>query len=278
MSKPKLFQSYPKRLFCFGCSFTGGMWPTYPHIISQELNIPFWNYGRAGASNQYIFNTVMQADSFYQFNEDDLIIVTWTNFLRDDGYYEGHHLTRGNMGLSDMGDRFKTVDDLIFFPYRDLATIKATDEFLEKRKTQYHFSSILKLEILDQWSIRNLFQNNMKNAKLYNLYRHYLNKILPSYATVLYKDDFGNKFKQESETIAARFRDGHPEPIEHLEYLETVFDYKFSDNTRKIVQDTNHELNIIRKELFQQGREVWNMTNELAPIFFNESSYAQTII
>lgn len=278
MTKPKLFDHYPKRLFTFGCSFTGGMWPTYPHIIAQELNIPFWNYGRGGASNQYIFNTVMQADSFHQFTPDDLVIVTWTNFLRDDGFYEGYHLTRGNLGSSVLGDRFKTVDDLIFFPYRDLATIKATDEFLEKRKTQYHFSSILKLEILDQWSIRNLFQSSMKHAKLYNLYRHYLNKILPSYATVLYKDDFSNKFKQESETIAAKFKDGHPEPLEHLQYLESVFDHRFSDDTRAIVKNTNRELNIIRKELFQQGRKVWDMKNEVAHIFFNESSYAQTII
>ena len=61
-----------KRFFSFGCSFTRYAWTTWSDIIAEELKVPYYNYGGAGAGNQYIFNTVMQADAFYKFDENDL--------------------------------------------------------------------------------------------------------------------------------------------------------------------------------------------------------------
>ena len=58
----ELFSKKPTRIFTFGCSFTDYIWPTWANIIAYDLNIPFHNYGRGGAGNQFIFNTIMQAE------------------------------------------------------------------------------------------------------------------------------------------------------------------------------------------------------------------------
>ena len=58
------------RLFTFGCSFTSYHWPTWANILAYDYDIPLYNYGLNGAGNQFIFNMLMQADSFNNFTEN----------------------------------------------------------------------------------------------------------------------------------------------------------------------------------------------------------------
>ena len=87
----------PKRLFTFGCSFTKFYYPTWANIIAHDLEIPLYNYGKPGAGNQYIFNTIMQADTIYNFNKDDLIMVCWSSISREDRYKDGNWMVAGNI-------------------------------------------------------------------------------------------------------------------------------------------------------------------------------------
>ena len=78
----------PKRIFTFGCSFTNYLWSTWANILGYEFReAEFYNFGKSGAGNQYIFNTLMQADAAYDFTHEDLIIVQWTNVSREDRYF-----------------------------------------------------------------------------------------------------------------------------------------------------------------------------------------------
>ena len=47
-----------KRLFTFGCSVTEFIWPTWADILGREFDY-YENWGRVGAGNLYIFNSII---------------------------------------------------------------------------------------------------------------------------------------------------------------------------------------------------------------------------
>lgn len=75
------------RFFSFGCSYTQHIWPTWADIIAIDLDIPYQNWGRSGAGNQFISSKLIECDQFNSLNKDDLVIVLWTGWNREDRYY-----------------------------------------------------------------------------------------------------------------------------------------------------------------------------------------------
>tara|TARA_R110002153_G_scaffold268551_1_gene433395 strand:+ start:1895 stop:2668 length:774 start_codon:yes stop_codon:yes gene_type:complete len=73
-----------KRIFTFGCSFTSFIWTTWSDIIGDDLNIPVFNWGISGLGNVGIFHRMLECDLKYKFTSDDLIIVNWTSWGRED--------------------------------------------------------------------------------------------------------------------------------------------------------------------------------------------------
>ena len=73
------------RLFTFGCSFTQYIWPTWADILSKEFSF-YENWGKRGAGNVYIANTVAQSVILNKINKDDTVIIMWTNMMREDRY------------------------------------------------------------------------------------------------------------------------------------------------------------------------------------------------
>ena len=70
------------RLFAFGCSFTNYRWSTWADCLAPEFD-NFENWGQSGAGNEFIFNSVMEADQRQQFGTGDTVIVCWTTSTRD---------------------------------------------------------------------------------------------------------------------------------------------------------------------------------------------------
>jgi len=71
-----------KRCFAFGCSFTHWFyWPTWADFIGINYD-QFYNLGMPGSSNQMVHNRLIEANAFYKFNENDLVLVGVTNFGR----------------------------------------------------------------------------------------------------------------------------------------------------------------------------------------------------
>ena len=247
----KLIENKPSRIFTFGCSFTNYVWPTWANILAFDLNLPLYNYGRGGAGNQYIFNMLMQADNYFKFNSNDLVIVCWTNISREDRYFNGQWHTPGNIYTQQTYDSnfIKRYADETNHALRDLAVIKASYEFLKAKQITFHFLKILDLQQACQWNTINGTADN----RLYQQYQEYLDCICPSYYDVLWKGNVRYREELDRIEIDPRYQNGHPMPYEHLHYLQAVFDkHKFSDYTINAVNNLNLQLiNNIRKQLDQ---------------------------
>lgn len=129
------------RLFTFGCSFTDYIWTTWPQVLGRQYQIPLYNYGKSGAGNMYIFNHVMQADCYYNFQPEDIIAICWTNVCREDRYANKQWHTNGNIFTNDQfsKDWVKTWADPLGMAIRDYAAIKATQDFIQSKTNNYLF-------------------------------------------------------------------------------------------------------------------------------------------
>jgi len=85
-----------KRLFTFGCSFTRFGWPTWADIMAWDLNIPNQNWGVSGLGNVGLFHRLVECDLKNKFTDDDLIIVLWAHWNREDRYKD-HWQAHGNV-------------------------------------------------------------------------------------------------------------------------------------------------------------------------------------
>lgn len=74
------------RFFAFGCSHTNYRWPTWADIIATDLGIPYYNLGVAGIGNVGIMHKIVAADLKYTFTDNDLIIIMWSHWAREDRY------------------------------------------------------------------------------------------------------------------------------------------------------------------------------------------------
>lgn len=93
------------RLFTFGCSYTNYVWPTWADIIAYDLGCEFYNYGIGGLGNVGISCRIVEADCIYKFHPDDLIIVQWSSWSREDRYIKGKWAAHGNVWNNDFYDR-----------------------------------------------------------------------------------------------------------------------------------------------------------------------------
>lgn len=74
------------RLFTFGCSFTSWPWPTWADIIAYDLAIPHENWGISGLGNVGIHSRLLECDLRNTFKTDDIILVVWSTWGREDRY------------------------------------------------------------------------------------------------------------------------------------------------------------------------------------------------
>ena len=228
----------PKRLFTFGCSFTGYKWATWANILGYELDCEFYNFGISGAGNSYITNTLTQADCYFNFCSDDLVIVCWTNISREDRWIINKGwLTPGNIYSQSEYDRLfvkKWANDMHFF--LDFANIHLVENLLKNKNVPYNFISMCDLHQTSQWE--SMQERNYEDpiSKLSRLYQSTLDNITHNFYTELWKNDIHVKFERDKQQIHKHYCDGHPTPKEHLEFLECALDYKFSYKTVSSVE------------------------------------------
>lgn len=218
----------PKRLFAFGCSFTRWMWTGWPEILANHLDVPHWNFGRSGAGNQFIFTRLMQAKRLYNFGPDDLVIVCWSHFSREDRWDTESKDWKlvGNVYFAKEVWEPRWVQrwsNSTHYALRDLSFIAAARDALQSSGCDYHAFSICDpLDNIDEYFGHNLPEQERNT--LLNLYQSDVDRILPSYYKTLWNNDpANNKFKFEAQYVHPMFFDGHPRPLEHYQYLGQIW-------------------------------------------------------
>ena len=225
-----------RRLFTFGCSFTNYYWSTWADCLAPEFDY-FENWGQSGAGNQYIFNSVMEADQRHNFTENDTVVVCWTNVLRDDRYVFGKWVTLGSVFNTPIYTKeFVTQHvDPRGYLLRDIALVKATKALLENKPgLRWKFISMVPLTLADVFDDRDL-----GDADIVELYKDVLDSVLPSYYSTLRPKGWSSPRPNW-----AFNHDDHPSPVEHLEYLDTILPgWVTKAETRVKIQQEQNNLN-----------------------------------
>lgn len=224
-----------KRLFTFGCSFTNYRWSTWADCLAPEFDY-FENWGQSGAGNHYIFNSVMECDQRHKLSDGDTVIVCWSSWPREDRYVDGRWITLGTTFNSPVYVKSfidKYIDErgcLI----RDLAMIKAVKVLLETRPgLTWKFLSMCSILSDDVFGDNISAQNDVADV-----YHDVIQSIAPSFKEVLQPVGWGGS--EPNWVHKHRNGDPHPNPQEHLAYLDTVLpSWVTKEETRaKIAQET----------------------------------------
>lgn len=218
------------RLFTFGCSFTQYKWPTWADILGKNYDF-FENWGKCGAGNMYIGNTVVQANIQHSFTKDDTVIIMWSNMMREDRYlYNTGWVGAGNIYSQGIYDedfvrKYVTVRGCYL---RDMVQIYLIEQLLEKIGCKYHFLSMVDVNNPMQYT-------NEPADEIYDIltfYKSTVDKFKPS----VHKTVFNYKWKSR----IGMPNDSHPMPILHLEYLDKVLpEFHISNETREWVTMIN---------------------------------------
>lgn len=154
-----------KRLIAHGCSFTYGEEladpPSYswPSLVAKKLDVELANMAKPSYSNDGLVQDIVRMDP----DQDDLVIVCWTTYLRmylqdDLGWYTTVATKRGTGGI-DWDRRERIVHDLL--------SSNADDWLYERWLSQV----ILLQSFLDAKAIKYLFFSAFDNQARYDIYK-----------------------------------------------------------------------------------------------------------
>jgi hypothetical protein len=234
------FSKY-KRFFAFGCSFTRYWWPTWADLIAQEI-AESYNYGKCGAGNHYIFSNVVYANQKFQFNKDDLVIVMWTNALREDRYIENSWITPGNIYTQGFYDEcFLQYVDERGFLIRDLGYISAVNAILKNSGCDYDNLSMVSIQNLEN------YKTNIKGDQdIIDTFANLLSQFKPSINEIMYNYDWekpinGIRPVQTFFGFQKKLNiDYHPPTQTHFDYLNKVYgQLNWSNKTLDYLQYIN---------------------------------------
>lgn len=195
------------RCFTFGCSITSYKWPTWADVLHHQLDIPVFNYGQAGLGNVGIAHKMLQADITHQFNDNDLILVMWTHWSREDRFIDGQWQAHGNIFKNDFYDHgfIKKYWDW------DNDVIKNATAIITANRC---------FNIADQWSIIDYgapeYNFELRNkSEWFDRYLPHLPKAL-DVSTKIHNSQFSKTTK-----------DPHPDILAHIEFYNRFIASKF---------------------------------------------------
>lgn len=228
-----------KRIFAFGCSFTCYRWPTWADLIAVDnKQAKYYNYGLPGLGNLGISVRLTEANKRFNFNEDDLVMVMWSTFCREDRWINGHWFAQGNIFNSQYPlDWVKKYADPFGYLIRDHALIHSTTHYLKSlpcsslllKSSSFHFTE----------NPMSLLENKDLYTQLKNLYFNEYNNMPIELQT--YLGDW-NSVKQEFfDDMSGKPRwttDFHPFTGMYADYLDKI-GIELSDETKQFAADSD---------------------------------------
>jgi hypothetical protein len=183
------------RIFTFGCSFTQYHWPTWADIINFDLDNKLYNWGICGIGNIAILHLMLECDLKHQFKSNDVILVNWSSWHREDRLFTGSAWRQG-------GNIFNNADqsfiDKYWSEHNDI--VKNTSAIImANRMFNINFQS----HMID-------YDNYTDVSDEYQ----YLFDELPT--TVMFDTENNSKFNNKT-------LDTHPDVICHLQHVKKIY-------------------------------------------------------
>ena len=199
------------RFYAFGCSYTDYIWPTWANIIARDTGLPSLNLGMSGAGNVYIHHKMVEAKIKESINDDDLVIVNWSSWHREDRVnLDGNWTLGGNIfnNNSNYDKRFLKKHYSIYNDIVKNATAIISGNYAMKVAYQSH---MIDYENMVEYP----GLNQLHTDKLSTRYS-YFNNALPE-KKIFHSDDqtFFNK--------TLKGYDHHPDILGHLGHVKQIY-------------------------------------------------------
>lgn len=190
-----------KRLFAFGCSFTEWRHPTWAEIIARDLKIPLENWGISGLGNVGIFHRILECDIKNKFTDEDLILVLWSSWTREDRYIDKWE-THGNVLNNKFYD--KTFIKKYWSYKNDI--IKNSTAIISANKL---FNIKFQGHIIPIDANETQVDIGVEEKQLLNFYKPFID------ASSVFKFDWASSFNGIIDNA------GHPDILQHLNFVKT---------------------------------------------------------
>lgn len=211
-----------KRVFALGCSLTRYVYPTWADILGVHYeSAEYINLAKPGAGNPLVMSRISQAHRYFNFDENDLIVIMYPSFTREDRFIKTEWFCNGNIFTSTSFDRdfIKKFGDITHYTIRDLSIIDLIRNFLKTLN-----SDVLELMSVDHQGLEPMElafdENETRNHNmLKERYQDLFQGFPVDYTTWLYSiqtshNSFGVKYDNRI--------DSHPKPIIALQYLQML--------------------------------------------------------
>lgn len=136
------------RLIVSGCSFTNYWHPTWAWFMSSAYDETY-NYGQSGAGNEYIYHSIIDADTDLELNENDTVVIAWSGYSRFDQFRQ----SQDEQWWYTSGDwihnpEFKSLEQFVSedgWARKSVNYIAATARYLKSKNIKYVFTSLYDL-------------------------------------------------------------------------------------------------------------------------------------
>lgn len=230
------------RTFCFGCSYTQYMWPTWADIVQlseRERGNECWNFGMCGISNSGIATNINIADSVFNFTPEDKILIVWTSLHRIDRLetYWDERLQRNVMQWQMRGsifgnDKPEHIQQWIKHEWQmetdimnNWTTMRSIDRAY-KPDFQGHIREPLLERDVQQFDL---------NPEIAMWYRSYYTKNKHNLFDIDKKQMWNN-----GQLDDYAVRDPHPCPVSHLKYAEST-GIPITDGVKQLIHNWQDE-------------------------------------
>jgi len=243
-----------KRVFIFGCSFTNYHWPTWANILALEMQqAEIHNFGRPGAGNLYILGKIIEANQVFRFNNDDLVLVLWSTFCREDRYRYKNWVTPGNIFSQGIIDEsfVKEWADPTGYVVRDMIYITSAKHVL----SNLNIDHLMMLSVSPQYDTHKDSSDNNKINEVAEFYKDILNDFSRTTLHDVCKSPCGSgwtnghqyDFPGLNKEDGTLFYDYHPNPKMYLQYVQNM-GFNISDETVFKINSYQNELNSLKSK------------------------------
>lgn len=260
-----------KRIFVYGCSYTSYQWPTWANMIQKEFpQAEFYNFGRIGSGNQAISCRIAETDARFKFNENDLVMVMWSSYIRNDYwlYHEKSWFGAGNVyGTQFYDDQYRQIyaNSISGFLIKNFALMRMTQTNLAHLPCQ----SIIMHSVPNTYYDNVVFQPH-EETMIKEIHNVYQSDFLNIPKTLLDLDvripiTHSYEYPGMPSDKSNLFHDQHPSPSDYFNYINNNI-MTLSPSTEEYAKRSTTEL--VQLKTFKEIENHFQTNNTVENVLF----------